>query len=183
MIDNTDTRHTIGENMYASFYEIAEDLDLDIYEVLYDTDGKTSNALNVEWIPDVSKFLHGYCDAFALYLSRECGYNVIARFVKSEYGEPFLIHAACIVPGGYVDVRGFTENLEEMFAEFEESAEDTLYQLSGEYGEGSCWIEDVEYDTEGFYDYCMERSGDFDECRYELDEYGAMPFFNDFYVR
>ena len=169
--------------MYSSFYEIAEDLNADMITVLYDTDGRTSNALGVYELPDIAKFLHGYCDAFALFLSRECGYDVIVRFVRSDYGEPLLIHAACIVPGGYVDVRGFCNDKEDMFAEFEEDADATLFALTEEYGEESCWIEDVEYDTEGFCDYCMDRSGTFDECQSDLDEFGSMPFFNDFYVR
>ena len=53
------------------------------------------------------------------------------------------MHAASMARDVYLDVHGFFQDRDDLVEPFEESAEGTLYHLSGEYGDDTCRFEDV----------------------------------------
>ncbi len=99
-------------------------------------------AFNNAAIPDLKfgpyNFLHGLCDVFAQALNEIYGYPIEYVFERKDNDQyynytPNLMHAYCVINHNgtslYVDIRGITDNKNEMLEEFELSEDD----IDGDY--------------------------------------------------
>lgn len=124
--------------MHTGFYE---DLDVIRAELLFQGDIRNPSEIDFCFMENEAgingyspfDFLHGLCDIFAAYMNDKYGYD--AYQIYDANGN--LIHAFCIsgtVNGHpiYADIRGETNDLEEMLAEFDLEEQDLPYFL----GEG-----------------------------------------------
>lgn len=76
-------------------------------------------------IINLEKYLHGYCDEFALMLNSVYKYPIEVIFFCGK-----IIHAYCKVDKYFIDVRGITDNEELFFSEFEEELSRETYRAS-----------------------------------------------------
>jgi hypothetical protein len=76
-------------------------------------------------ILDLEKYLHGYCDEFALMLNSVYGYSIEVIFFCHK-----IIHAYCKVGDFYIDVRGITDDKELFFSEFTEELKKETHRVT-----------------------------------------------------
>lgn len=82
---------------------------------------------------DVMQYLHGKCDEFALALNKALGYKIV---IWTDYidDEPVLVHAfnsiECEDKLYYIDVRGITDNLDDITSSFDYCEDPELKHLS-----------------------------------------------------
>ena len=67
-------------------------------------------------------YMHGACDVFAWYLSREYGYGIRAYHTVRDGYQDLLVHAMCFSDYDgmrhWIDVRGITDDVDEMLEPF-----------------------------------------------------------------
>lgn len=66
---------------------------------------------------DLWKYIHGYCDEFAMMLSKLYGYEIKLAFEGDGFHT--LIHAWCQVDEYFIDVRGITNDSDLFFSEYD----------------------------------------------------------------
>lgn len=101
-----------------TFFHLAELNEYICYDFLEDIsiNNKSYNLL---------KYLHGYCDNFAVYMAKRFGYN-ICLWTQYDYDieKIALVHAfnSCVVNEKtyYIDIRGVTSNIENIYSDFED---------------------------------------------------------------
>ena len=112
--------------MYNAFYEESEHLRKELEE--YGEEDELEDFENFAFLENINnsfnqdelsiinleKYLHGYCDEFAILLNRKYNYPIIAKFKDKN-----LIHAYCKKDNYYIDVRGITDESDLFFKEFE----------------------------------------------------------------
>ena len=77
---------------------------------------------------DKVKYLHGYCDKWVLKNYQDGDIPVIWNEFNEELGKVCLIHCYIIRNGKYIDVRGETENIEDIKEGFDYWPDNNDYQ-------------------------------------------------------
>ena len=82
-------------------------------------------------VVNFEKYLHGFCDEFAILLNKKYNYPISAIFKGSK-----LVHAYCKVDNLYVDIRGITDDKELFDSEFiDELREETIIKTFSNYND------------------------------------------------
>ena len=116
--------YTVSKEIAEEWGESADVL-LENKEALYSVFGDISCLLI-----DPVAYLHGACDMFALYLANRCNYSIRAYCIERESMKPFLTHAVCYATldgqTQWIDIRGITDDENEMYAPFVEDERQAL---------------------------------------------------------
>lgn len=120
--------------MYNAFYEEFFDMKRNLIEEDCEDDeitfGFLENVCDSFYqdklsIINLEKYLHGYCDEFALMLNTIYNYPIEVIFFSHR-----IIHAYCKVGNIFIDVRGITDDEELFFSEFTEELKKETHRVT-----------------------------------------------------
>lgn len=100
-----------GDEEYLALFSFAF-MD-NINDAFYQEDLSTIN---------LEKYLHGFCDEFALLLNKKYQYPIYASFNGNQ-----LIHAYCKIDNFFIDIRGITDDQSLFNMEFENDLKTQTY--------------------------------------------------------
>lgn len=123
---------------------------------------------------DFFKYLHGYCDEFAMYLAEKFSYDICIWITHDyELNKDVLVHTFNRLEYGgkiyYIDVRGITESFDDVLLDFEDySSEDSLnIQIFSNIKEAELFIKNVL----GFDEYNKTNK---EEIEFIVDKFRSM---------
>lgn len=123
-----------------NFWDECEDVEaLDDRDKEYDF-GQLENVCVESDIFDLFKYLHGFCDDFALFFS--CKYDIeicLLEGYDEETNQKYLIHAFnCFECNGaecYMDIRGITDDIERILLDFDDEVDEIVFKTKLSYKE------------------------------------------------
>lgn len=118
----------IYKGFYEDFFTLKKDMLKEYFEndITFDFLENTCDAFYQDdlSIINLEKYLHGFCDEFALMLNFVYHYPIEVIFFCGR-----IIHAYCKIDNLFIDVRGITDDKKLFFSEFEDELQKETHRV------------------------------------------------------